>query len=351
MQPKILGAKFSLTLIALVALCASALAQENTAEGWYKKGLELEGKSKEEAIQAYDKAIQLDPENATIWSDMAWSLDVLSRRNHNLGEYNEALQAYNKSLELYNKAIEVNPQNAEAWFKKGIVFSNRAVGRGAAINMLGLNSPADYHAWDHDNEETIKCADKVIEIDPQFAHAWLLKGWAMLHMPSTLPISTDRLQEAIKCFEKAIEIDPNNSNVVADAQAGKAAALANLGKRNESIKAFDSAIEAAPNSSQLWIDKAAQFADQGNYEETIRAFDRAAEIDPQNIHIWLSRGLILSRNLSRYNESLEAYDRAIQIDPKDIDAWKGKGDTLKALGYSSEAEKAFAKARELGYQG
>lgn len=350
--PKFAGrARFALAMIALAMLCVSALAQENTANDWYKKGLEFEGTSKEETIKAFDKAIQLDPENATIWDDMAWSLDDLSRRNHDLGKYNKALQAYNKSLGLYDKVLEVNPKNAEAWFKKGIVFNHRASGRGSAINVLGLNSPADYRAWDYDNEKTIKCADKAIEINPRFTRAWLLRGWAMLHIPSTLPVSPNRLQEAIKCFEKAAEIEPSNSNVVADVQAGKAAALAKLGKQNESIEAFDGAIEASPNDIQLWIDKAVQFADQGNYEETIKAFDKAAEIDPQNIYVWLSRGVILSRNLSKYNESLDAYDKAIQIDPQNINAWEGKGYALKALGQDSEAEKAFAKARELEYQG
>jgi len=36
----IVGAKLALALLALAMLCISAIAQENTAEGWYKKGLE-----------------------------------------------------------------------------------------------------------------------------------------------------------------------------------------------------------------------------------------------------------------------------------------------------------------------
>jgi Flp pilus assembly protein TadD len=31
--------------------------------------------------------------------------------------------------------------------------------------------------------------------------------------------------------------------------------------------------------------------------------------------------------------------------------WEGKGEALKALGRQSEANSAFAKAKELGYQG
>ncbi len=331
----------AIALIALAALCSCTLAQEMTAEDWYKRGQDLEEKgSNDEAIAAYDIATQLDPDNATIWGDLAWNLDVVSRRNHNLGEYNKALQAYNKSIDLYDRLLEAEPLNSETWYEKGVIFSKRADGRGSAITVLGINNVSAYRDWDHDHDEAIGCLDKSIEINPLYAPAWLLKGWMTLHFPT-------KSQEAINCFEKAIELDPNNSNLVADALAGKAAALAISGKQNESIEAFDSAIQETPNSSQLWIDKAVQFADQGNYEETIKAFDRAAEIDPQNIYVWLSRGLVLSRNLSRYNESIDAYDRALQINPKDINAWNGKGDALKALGRNSEADESYAKAKEL----
>ncbi|MFA6373939.1 MAG: hypothetical protein WCW68_15075, partial [Methanothrix sp.] len=47
-------AKFALVLIALATLCSSAVAQENTAEDWNKKGQELmENDSHEEALQAF----------------------------------------------------------------------------------------------------------------------------------------------------------------------------------------------------------------------------------------------------------------------------------------------------------
>ncbi|MGB5100304.1 MAG: tetratricopeptide repeat protein, partial [Methanothrix sp.] len=76
----IVGAEFALALLALVALCVCAAAQENTAEGWYKKGLELElSDSREEAVQAYDKAIQLDPQNPKYWNNKAFNLWLLHR--------------------------------------------------------------------------------------------------------------------------------------------------------------------------------------------------------------------------------------------------------------------------------
>ena len=67
----------ALTLLSLALLCVCSVAQENTAtaEGWYKKAQELElSDSREEAVQAYDKAIQLDPQNPKYWNNKAFNL-------------------------------------------------------------------------------------------------------------------------------------------------------------------------------------------------------------------------------------------------------------------------------------
>ena len=43
-----------------------------------------------------------------------------------------------------------------------------------------------------------------------------------------------------------------------------------------------------------------------------------------------------------------AYDEAIRLDPNLKGTWNNKGNALVALGRTTEAEAAFARARELG---
>jgi Flp pilus assembly protein TadD len=66
---------------------------------------------------------------------------------------------------------------------------------------------------------------------------------------------------------------------------------------------------------------------------------------------WKIKGVLLSRELKKYNDAIEAFDRALQINPKDSLTWQNKGHNLKALGRNTDADAAFAKAKELGYQG
>lgn len=64
--------------------------KQETAFDWEKKGRDLHNQGKyHEAVQAYDKAIELDPENGRLWRSKGISL-------HKLGRSREASEAFNK---------------------------------------------------------------------------------------------------------------------------------------------------------------------------------------------------------------------------------------------------------------
>jgi tetratricopeptide (TPR) repeat protein len=86
----------------------------------YNKGVALArdlGKY-EEAIQCFDKAIELDPNYAIAWSNKGNALDEL-------GMHNEAIQAF-------DEAIRIEPNYALAWSNKGIALM--ALSRTAEAN-------------------------------------------------------------------------------------------------------------------------------------------------------------------------------------------------------------------------
>lgn len=61
---------------------------------------------------------------------------------------------------------------------------------------------------------------------------------------------------------------------------------------------------------------------------------------------WLQKGEEFFKNDS-YDLALRCYEKAIEIKPQDAEAWYNKGIILKKIGRTTEANVAFAKAKEL----
>lgn len=90
-------------------LSEAALVQQPKSLAWDLKGLSLIRMGRlEEAMQAYNRAIELTPENPQIWYGRGHVF-------HRSGDYKEALWNYNKTLWL-------DPNHTGAWEGKKIIF-------------------------------------------------------------------------------------------------------------------------------------------------------------------------------------------------------------------------------------
>jgi tetratricopeptide (TPR) repeat protein len=90
----------------------------NNASAWTNKGLALAKIGKHNgAIECFDKALGIDPNNVLAWTNKGYVL-------HGLGKYKEA-------IEYYDKALQVDPNNVLALNIKG-----------AALNKLGRHKEA-----------------------------------------------------------------------------------------------------------------------------------------------------------------------------------------------------------------
>ena len=110
----VVGVRFALAMISLAMLCIGAVAEdEKSANYWYEKSLDLYNNgSLEESLQAVDKAIELDPENATLWAYKASGLNLAGVITQNQSRFDESLQSY-------DRAIQIDPESARAWIGRG----------------------------------------------------------------------------------------------------------------------------------------------------------------------------------------------------------------------------------------
>ena len=306
--------------------------ESKSAAVWFNKGFALSSLGRyDEALQAYDRAIEIDPSLAAAWNNKGLAL-------YDLGKYYEAIKAYDEAIRLY-------PNFADAWSNKGITLIKQGKHDEAikaydeAIRLDPNHVDTWYNiGWALDDQgkydEAIKAYDEAIKLDPNYVDAWNNKGNVLN--------AQGKYDEAINCFDKSIRLDPN----FAGAWNNKGFALDNQGKYNDAIKACNEAIRLDPTFAMPWNNKGIAHHNLGKYNDAIKAYDEAIRLDPNFALAWNNKGNDLD-NLGRYDEAIKAFDEAIRLDPNLTMAWYNKGLALKLLGRAAEANAAFAKAGEL----
>ena len=161
---------------------------------WFGEGKVLQKTGRyEEAVQAYEQAIQLDSSFAAAYQGRGAAL-------FHLKHYEEALQAYEQAMSL-------DPGFALAFYSKGVT----------------LEKLKRY-------EEALQAYEQLIRLAPN-ALAYQGKGTALSRL--------EQYEEAVQAYEQAMRLDPNSSQ----APYGKGVALEKLKRYEEALQAYEQAIQ------------------------------------------------------------------------------------------------------------
>jgi len=98
------------TLALIWALTAPAYAgADETSIDWFMKGLDLYNQDKfEESLQAYNRALELNPNDFEAWNNKGIDEGLL-------GKYDDALVSF-------GNAVAINDSYAEAWYNMGVIY-------------------------------------------------------------------------------------------------------------------------------------------------------------------------------------------------------------------------------------
>jgi len=152
--------------------------------------------------------------------------------------------------------------------------------------------------------------------------------------------------------------------------------LHNQGRYDEAVKALDEAIKRDANYAYAWNIKGVVLRKQGQslddpdigldgqekYDEAMKCFDEAIRLDPNLTEARVDKGIALLGQgtalarlgfdgQSEYDGAMKCFDEAIRLDPNNAMVWRQKGVALYKMGRDTEAEAAFVRAKELGYEG
>jgi tetratricopeptide (TPR) repeat protein len=185
----------------------------------------------QDAIAAYDRALQIQPDLADTWNNRGV---VLTR-----------MQQYPEAIASYEQATTIRPNYPDAWNNRGVV-------------LLELQK----------YQEAIGCYEQAIQAKPDYADAWNNRGVAFSKM--------QEYEQAVISYNQALQI----KNDYTDAWNNRGVALSKLQKYEAAIASYDNAAKIRPDFYRIWYNKARCYALQGKIELAIENLKRALNLNP-----------------------------------------------------------------------
>jgi tetratricopeptide (TPR) repeat protein len=314
----------------------------------------------EEALEYYDKALEIDSEYVSGYNLKGVVLDRLKRYNEALTCYNRALELdqnyieawHNKGLTLtkldrkeeaiesFDNALKIDNTYSFAWYNKGTVLEKlgrlqealecyyMTEGTGYWTPLIGMKIESIESGLIYDS---LTYYDRILEQDNNNVEAWVNKGRTLYQ--------EGRNDEALKCFERALEIDGNDI----DALHSKAVVLMNMNylhnyheALNEALKYFYRVLEIKGDWAPPWYNKGSIYFILKDYNKALECYNRALELDQNYFNAWFYKGVLLEE-LGRDKEALECCNKALEIDNLNIATWTNKEKVLEKLGRDKEA--------------
>jgi tetratricopeptide (TPR) repeat protein len=188
---------------------------------------------REDALKAFDKAVQLKPDDADLWRQMG---DVLL-----------ALQRYDHALLSFQHVLKLDPRHQDAAYKSGVL----------------LNDVCRF-------EEAVACLDVCDDVRPDDAATLQARARALLGLKKYEPSLADSL--------RANTLAPGD----ADTLNNIGTCLQSLGRAEEALVWFDSALERLPDSIEILNNKASVLGQLQRFDEALALLDHIRACHPAN---------------------------------------------------------------------
>src|SRR5207302_9888924 len=232
-----------------------------------------------QAIDEYKKALELDPNNSLIFSEMAESY----LRNNRLRE----------AVDTAQKAIQADRDNVEAHKLLSTVY----------LQVIGKAN-----AQQPPSTETINNAihefEEIVRIDPTERQSFLMLG-------RLYQIKGER-DKAAEIYKKFLGVEPGSEEGVT--------ALAKLqmdaGNYKEAVELLEEFVKQRPDSDGALQTLGEAYSDMNEYGKAADAYKRAAQLDPDDVEIKKNEAQALFLN-NDIDEAGKLYEDLAKAEPED----------------------------------
>ncbi|MBD3307938.1 tetratricopeptide repeat protein [candidate division KSB3 bacterium] len=255
----------------------------------------------EQAINAYQKALDLNPEYQPAYLG--------------LGKITAQLGQYQKAAEIYDYAAELDPQHEAVYTHLGnLAFMQEDYARAISafqqaldlnpFNMNAYNGLGLSYARQGDFDRAFALYEEALQQNP---HA------AVIHNSlGTLYMQIGEHEKAIAEFTTSLELDPWNVEV----RNNLGVLYLRTERYEDAAKEFIRSLEHEPENPRIITNLGIAYTHLGLYEEAIQMYQWALELDPTFARIYVLLG-DLCAGTDQLDCALDAYQQALQFFPDD----------------------------------
>jgi tetratricopeptide (TPR) repeat protein len=241
------------------------------------------------AIACYEKAVQVESNNANLYLALAKTCDLADKPE--LG------------ATYWYRALTLEPLLAKPW--EHLELGNTLLRAGKV-------------------EEAISCYQKTIELNPEISQAYHNLG----------EIYSDRQQweKAITNYRQAVKINPEG----VWSQYGLGKALTNIGEWEEAITYYRQASQLKPDAAVIYHSLGDALVKQKLLAEAINNYQKVLEIQPETWVVYHKLGNVL-QEIGELEEAIASYYRAVELKPDFIWSYYSLAEALFQLKRWDEA--------------
>ncbi|MBE9056212.1 serine protease [Sphaerospermopsis sp. LEGE 08334] len=310
---------------------------------YYGKGLALGwNRQDRDAIAAFQQAVKSQPDFVAAWS----RLSVVYRE----------LKKGNEALAAINKAIELQPNNPNLYNEKFFALYNlkRYAEAEVAINAAIKLSPRSAFytnrgiLYRQQKKWELALADynQAIKINPDYANAYFNRGnlydeqkkWelALADYNQAIKINPDyadvytnrgvlyyeqkKWELALADYNQALKINPD----LAEAYNNRGNLYRQQKKWELALADLNQALKINPDLAQAYIGRGLLYYEQKKWELALADFNQAIKINPDLAEVYNNRGLVY-REQKKWELALADYNQALKINPDNADAYYNRG--------------------------
>jgi tetratricopeptide (TPR) repeat protein len=212
-------------------------------------GALMNEKRYEEALNDYNKAIELRPNYYDAYN--------------NRGILHSEIQKKQEALRDYNKAIEFGPNHPEVYSNRGLLFM-------------------EFNKY----KEALSDFNKAIELQPDYSLAYYNRG--------LLAMNQGKNPQAYSDYAMAIKLNP----AYVEAYINRGVLFHNENKFDEAITEYNKAAELQPANPQIYYDRGLALMAKKNYDGAINDFSKTIELKSDYSAAYYNRGIV-NINLGR----------------------------------------------------